>query len=153
MDKKIPDRAAPGGAPKDIFNNHCMHRPEFKYFLDYKNFASRLSSLRKRAAERSNRSKEDDDALTHDRAIFPKPTVDTKGLPMWQGSKAQELLIGLLERGEWPKKKPKEIYESEEEFYLNYPLDVFRNRIYQENKYKKRQAYIEEKIAKKKAEK
>jgi hypothetical protein len=144
--------------PKEVFNIYCKHREEFKYFQDYKalDFAGKLRSARERAGKKTDQSKEDEAFLAHDRLIFPKPTVDTHGYPMWKGSKAQEILREMIAAGRHKKDKPKVLYESEEEFYENYSLDFFRDRIYQEVKFDKRAEYVKykaEKAAEKAAEK
>lgn len=153
VDNKIPSRDEI--TPKKVFETHCKDRPEFKDFQDYTHFASRLLSLRKKSESRGDRAKEDADALAHDRKIFPAPTEDTKGQPMWKGSKAQELLRkdikdGLLDQIDPITGrriyKPKGLYEMREEYHEKYSLDSFRNRIYQEIKFDKRLTWVESKV-------
>lgn len=156
LDEKIP--AADKIKPKEVFEQYCKDRPEFSAFQDYTHFAARLRALRQTAAKKASRATEDAAFLKHDRAIFPKPTVDTKNQPIWQGSEAQKLLqseLHLLKEDpddpDKKKKKPKELYESRKEYYENYDLDSFRNRIYQELKFIKRQAWVQHKAEDKKA--
>ena len=91
--------------------------------------------------------------MAHDRAIFPEPTHDTKGQPKWKGSKAQELLRKDMERWKNQKVKPKTIYNEREEYYDHYTLDFIRNKFCQEDKFNKRQAWLEAKAAAKAAAK
>jgi hypothetical protein len=146
----VVDGVIPGKddiTPKEVFEKYCKHLDEFKHFQDYKelNFASKLRATRERAAKKSSRSKEDAEFLAHDRQIFAAPVMDTKGFAMWKGSKAQELLRKAIDKGEHEKKKPKVLYEEEAEWYENYTLDYFRDRIYQEIKFNKRQVFVKEK--------
>lgn len=141
--------------PRDVFDKYCKDRPEFKHFQDYKEltFASKLLYLRNRLEERGNRASEDAEALAHDRAIFPPIMEDTKGRPVWAGSKAQELLRKDLKDGLYPQLKPKQLFEKREEYYKDFDLDFFRNKIYQEIKAAKRVVWVkanEEKQKKKK---
>ncbi|CAB9520237.1 unknown protein [Seminavis robusta] len=136
LDGVIPDRDKM--EPKDVFEKHCKHRPEFKYFQDYKGmkFADKLNKTRKRVEKKKNRSTEDDEFYQHDRNIFPERTQDTHGEPVWAGSKAQDLLLKDLDQETLNGLKPRQLHVTRDE-YLEYSLDKFRNKIYQENKWKK----------------
>ena len=127
--------------PRQVFDQYCKDRPEFIHFQDYELFKGRLLRLREKAKKRADRAKRDADCLAHDRMIWPAVTMDTKGNDLWQKSKAQELLRKDIEKGEHRKKKPKDLYETQEEYYDNYDLDFFRARIYQERKWFKRQRH------------
>ena len=148
-DKTIPEALK----PKQVYEQFCQGRPEFTHFPRDKNWPSRLKRLREKAEKKSGRAALDAACLEHDRKIFPKPTVDTKGNAMWQKSKAQELLRKDITDEKDHQMKPKELYESREEYYENYDQDFFRARIYQERKYFKRQDWLKEKAAKKEATK
>lgn len=134
--------------PKQVWETYCMDRPEFKHFQDYSQFASRLRSARQRAATKIGRATEDAEYLKHDRAIFPERTEDTRGEPVWQGSKAQELLRAYLKDDNRKKMKPRVLHAEEDE-YLEFSLDNFRNRIYSEQKAQKRIFYMKKKRAEK----
>jgi hypothetical protein len=142
---ELPDRNKI--KPRQVFDKYCKDRPEFKHFQDYKElkFASKLLYLRKMLEARTDRSKEDAASLAHDRLIFPPPTEDTKGRPLWAGSRAQKLLIDDIKRGKHKTMKPKLIYESQEEYYENYDQDFFREKIYQEVKALKRATWVKAK--------
>jgi hypothetical protein len=89
----------------------------------------KLAYLRDKAEERSNRASEDSSAYQHDRLIFLAPTEDMNGRLIWKGLTAQALLQKAIKENkkrvaEGKKAlKPKEIYESKEEFYDKYDLD------------------------------
>lgn len=153
VDRKIPGRD--DITPRAVFDNYCKMRPEFKHFQDYKQikFADKLRYLRNKISEKEDRSKVDADAFAHDRLIFPAHTQDTKGRPIWAGSKAEELLRKDIQDGKNKEMKPRFLYELREEYNENYDLDFFRNKIYQVEKALKREAYVKAKSDKKKKKK
>lgn len=138
--------------PKEVFDKFCRNRPEFKNFQDYKgiNFASKLRSLRDKVEVKGNRAQEDAQFLAHDRCIFPPPSDDTKGHSWWPDSVAQSLLRKDILDNKHKNMQPKELYETREEYYSVYDLDFFRNKIYQEVKAMKREAWVKEKAKKNK---
>ena len=153
VDKTIPPREEI--KPKEVYEKYLKHLPEFVYFQDYTklDFAGKLGYLRDKAAEREDRSKEDAEAFNHDRLIFPPRTEDTKGRPIWAGSAAQRLLREDIKNGVHKKKFPRHLYETREEYNENYDLDFFRDKIYQEVKALKREAWVKTKEEKKKNKK
>ena len=141
--------------PKQVWEEDpwkVKERPEFVWFQDYSKFAERLRSARARAGKKTLRAKADAEALKHDRRIFPERTEDAKGEPIWQGSKAQELLRRDLRDEAKMKLRPK-LLQLEEEEYLEFSLENFRNRIYSERKAMQRIVYIKKRKAKKKEDK
>lgn len=148
-DKRIPGRH--DIKPKQVFEEYCISRPEFKHFQDYKalGFASKLMYLRNKLDERTGRAQEDAEALAHDRLIFPPHTEDTKGRPVWAGSRSQELLRKDIAEGKHNVMKPKDLYETREDYYELFDPDFFRNKIYQEVKAAKRVVWVTEKAEKK----
>lgn len=138
--------------PREVFDNYCKNRLEFRLFQDYQalNFANKLRNLRDKVEVKSTRASEDAQFLAHDRLIFPPSTEDTKAQPWWPESEAQALLRQDINDKKHENLRPKELYETREEYYSNYSLDFFRNKIYQEIKAKKREAWINDKAEKKK---
>lgn len=145
--KKIPGKKEI--KPKDVYEQYCKDRPEFKHFQDYKElkFADKLRGLRDKHETKSSRAEEDDAALIHDRKIFPEQKEDTKGRPIWAGSKAQEQLRKDIADGKHKSKdmKPRFLYATNAVYYENYDLDFFRDKIYQEEKAAKRLAWVKQK--------
>lgn len=140
---------APGGKPKQIWEAYNIKDvPAFGHFQDYSKFATRLAAARKRANKKTEQRDIDAAAFAHDRKIWPAPTKDTRGEPMWAGSEAQKLLRRDIEDPEKMDLKPK-FLQLEEPEYLEFSLDNFRNRIYQEVKAKKRIVYLNDKATKK----
>ena len=137
--------------PKEVYLTYLKHLPEFAPFQDYTalKFSGKIGPARKRATRKSDRAAEDLSYYEHDRAIFPAPLTDTKGYPMWQKSTAQEKLRKALrevEGGKREYKKPRFLYLEEPE-WQEYPLEIFRKRIYQELKFERRAAWLLEKYS------
>jgi hypothetical protein len=55
-------------------------------------------------------------------------------LIQWQGSDAQELLQQDMEKGVHKKMGKKDLWGSRKEYYENFPLDIFRSKVYQETR-------------------
>ena len=130
--------------PREVCATHIKDHPEFAHFRKDL-FASRLLSARKRIETKQSQAAIDSEAFAHDRAMFPAPLVDIHGEKKWQGSKAQELLRVDIHNNKHIAMKPKVLYETQEECYENYSLDTFRDRMYQEVKALKRNAYVKKK--------
>jgi hypothetical protein len=76
-------------------------------------------------------------AMAHDRLLFPVPTHNHRGEPWWPGSEAQRLLALDVDDNKHITMKPRQLYNTRAEYYDNYPLQVFRDHIYQEVKLRK----------------
>jgi hypothetical protein len=145
-DKKIPEHLK----PKQVYEQFCKGRSEFEDFPRDRNWPSRLKRLRDKASTRSTRAAIDAACLAHDRLIFPEPVLDLiHGCKVWQGSEAQKLLCQDIQNGKHPAMKPKDLFETRAEYYLDYTLDFFREKIYQEKKAFKHKEYIKDKEEKK----
>lgn len=138
--------------PKQVYLKYCKDRDEFKDYQDYTalKFAGKLNDIRDKIEQRIGRAKEDAAFLAHDRLVYPQPTHDTAGRPMWQKSKAQELLRQDIKDGTADSMKPRLLFDTREEYYNDYTLDFFRERIYKEKKWMKRQAWLKKKAEEKK---
>jgi hypothetical protein len=114
---------------QDVYDMH----PESKLY-DPDKFPGRLASLRKQVLKRNSRAEDDEKALqvqakNYDFAIY---TYD--GFIQWQGSNAQELLWEDMEKGEHRKLGKKDLWASRPEYYENFPLGLFRDKLYQETR-------------------
>lgn len=151
----VKDGLIPGDLkPKRVYLLFLKHLPEFAPYQDYTalKFANKMRSARLRAPLKANRAAEDAEFLAHDRAIFPKPTEDWMGEPIWKGSDAHTALVKDIEDGLHLLMEPKELYEHRAVYYENFwNQDRFRNRIYQEEKALKRTQYLARKAEKKAA--
>ena len=79
---------------------------------------------------------DDEEALIHDRKLYPQTTHNSLNLPNWNGSEAQRLLKVDMDNKVNVSLKPKELYESRLEYQV-FTLKVFRGHIYQEIKTRK----------------
>lgn len=91
--------------------------------------------------------------MIHDRKIFPEHTEDFGGEPIWQGSRAQELLRRDPKDEKKMKLRPK-MLQLEEDEHLEFSLANFRNQIYSERKAMQRIVHMKkQRAAKEKKEK
>jgi hypothetical protein len=74
-------------------------------------------------------------AITHDRKIYPKEEKNQTGKARWDGSEAQRLLRLDADAGKHEAMKPSLLYAERLE-YREFPLRIFRDHIYQENRNK-----------------
>jgi hypothetical protein len=120
---KIP----PEWKPKQVFAT----RPEL--YKEYeKNFGDRLRRLRKTLKTQQERADEDDAAVQHDLALFPRSAADARGYPRWDGSAAQRFLRQDMKEGRHVL-KAKALQETRQEYKV-YPLKVFNDHIHQEKR-------------------
>jgi hypothetical protein len=98
-----------------------------------KNFATNLRNLRKSLQSLQDRADEDQEAVLHDLAAFPRSPVHPRGHPRFDGSAAQRLLKQLVDNGEDEGLLPKEIWLTRLE-YQEFPLKVFRDHVSQERR-------------------
>jgi len=129
----------------DIINGNVTHdmpakevymwRPEYAA-TEWQKFPRRLRDLRKQLNVGKTKANKDAEALAHDRQLFPKKTHSTLNLPNWDQSDAQRLLKEDIDNNKHKVMKPKELYESRNEYQV-FSLDVFRGHIHQEVKTRK----------------
>jgi hypothetical protein len=119
--------------PRDAY----LHRPEFAEFDGYANFPSRLRGARQQIASKNNRASSDSAALAHDRKIYPKAASNHRGEPRWEGSEAERLLRKDMDEGKHNQMRPELLYYTRKDYHENYPLKVFREHIYQEERRRK----------------
>jgi hypothetical protein len=122
-----PPRAGGGMALSDVY----ALRPEFREY-NYSKFSSRLGSLRTIIKDANNRAEADQEAFENFKANHPISLFSHKGYIQWQGSEAQESLLEDIEAGFHQSMGKKELWESRPEYYENFPLDAFRDKVYQE---------------------
>ena len=118
-------------APKVAFNS----RPEFIQ-LGYANWTERLKRTKEHVRSRNNRAEFDAAAVAHDRLIHPKPALNYRGEPRWEGSRAESLLKQDIDDKKHEMMAPAVLRDSRNE-YKDYPLRVFRGHIHQEVKSRK----------------
>jgi hypothetical protein len=116
-----------GMDPKTVFGQ----RPEFAEF-PYEQFRGRLLALRKQIRDKKERARSDCIAVVHDQLLNPKSTHNQVGMPRWSGSEADRLLRQDLDEGKHTLMSPMMLYESREEYFENYSLNIFRSHLNQE---------------------
>jgi hypothetical protein len=132
VDRKIPRQAV------DEHNKSTMKletifqmHPEYKLY-DRTKFSGRLSDLRRIYDEFMFRAEIDQEAFEHFRDNHQPSLFSHKGYPEWQGSEAQRLLKLDIEAGKHTRMSKTDLHDSNREYYENYPLDTFRDKVYQE---------------------
>lgn len=132
----IDGRVPPHGTKFDateVFNRLYHGHAFFADFpFDHKRHKLRIKSLQKIIAENRHWAKFDDEALTEDLKVFPRPTHNIRGQLRWDGSDAQRLLAIDVADKKHVGVKPKELRASRPEFML-FDLTVFRKHVDQCN--------------------
>lgn len=117
---------------EDIYNM----RPEFQEYGRSK-FSRRLSSLRDTVTAFNDRASNDQQAFNNYKDNHPTSHFSQKGYIQWQGSEAQELLWQDMADGLHESQTKQELYSSRPEYFESFPLDVFRDKIAQEDRTRK----------------
>lgn len=112
---------------KDIW----LKRDEYQLYK-YSKFSSRLSSLRVTAKETLSPKELDQEAFDNYLENHEVSHTTGKGFIQWQGSGAQRLLRADLESNENEALEWEVWFNSNEEFYDNFTLDLFRDKVNQE---------------------
>ena len=115
------------GKLQDIYRMH----PEYAEY-DYKKFSARLSNIQKSVASTQKRSESDRNALVKYIQNHSVSTVSHKGYAEWQDSIAQSLLLEDIESNLQVTMGTERLYHSRPEYYEEFPLSAFRDKIKQE---------------------
>jgi hypothetical protein len=118
--------------PKEVYEE----RPEFAEFCEYKHFPRRLRELHQQISRKNDRALTAADAVAHDRKIYSEEDSKQTGKARWEGSEAERLLRLDMDAGKHEVMAPHLLYEERLE-YREFPLDVFRGHIYQEQRSRK----------------
>jgi hypothetical protein len=104
-------------------------RPEYKRYL-YNRFKPNLKSLRVKIIDDNHYAEFDDEALKHDRLIYPIEEYNSvTGKCRWDGSKAQKSLKKDVADGiEKQKSSRRALWISRPEYQL-FDVDVFRKHV------------------------
>jgi hypothetical protein len=122
----LSGKVAPEWKPKRVF----AMRPEL--YKEYeKNFGSNLRRLQKTIKDQQDRADEDEAAIHHDLALFPRSKHDPRGYPRWDESAAPELLKQDIDEGRHTGIKPKAFQQTRPD-YKAFPLKVFSKHVQQE---------------------
>ena len=107
-----------------------MHEEYGEY--DPNKFAGRLKAMRDAVREANTRADDDFEALVKYKEIHKSSLFSHYGYGEFQGSEAQRLLQKDIADGLHQSMGKKDLYASRPEYFNEYPLNVFRDRIYQE---------------------
>jgi hypothetical protein len=137
VEGEVPPDAtdADGQSTMQLKEIYVMH-PEFAEY-DYEKFSRRLSSLRQIIKKFESRSRDDQEAFENFKNHHPPSLYSHKGYIQWQGSEAQELLLQDMEDKKHETMGKEELYREQREYYKQFPLHVFRDKIYQEQRTEK----------------
>jgi hypothetical protein len=123
---------ANGRSTMQLREIYLMHLEFAEY--DYEKFFSRLSSLQKIMKDADNRARADQEAFENFKNNQPVSLFSHKEYIQWQGSEAQELLLQEMEQKSHETLGRMELYGTQQEYYKQFPLSVFRDKIYQKQR-------------------
>jgi len=107
-------------------------RVEFTEY-HYSKFSSRVGSLRTTLQNDTDRSILDQEAFDNYKKNHPTLIqFSHKGYIQWQGSESQRLCLKDIEDGVHERKSRVDFYASRPEYYNQFPLDAFRDKVKQE---------------------
>jgi hypothetical protein len=120
-----------GLRPAQVYNSRAEYCSTSR-----QKFASRLSSLRKQVNTQLTSARADSAALEHDRQLYPIQPIGSNGMPRWQGSEAESVLLRYIDNNLQTTNTPRQLYLSHPAFQA-FTLEMFRKHIYQEIKKRK----------------
>ena len=126
---------------KAVWSAHCEGHAEFARMECDAAFERRLGTVRDDYLKKKERCETDLQAYLAARKNHPTPALNSRGEPQWNGSEAQELLKGIVERKEHADVAPAALWQSKPAFKV-YTLQTFRDHIYQEERLVKFQNYL-----------
>jgi hypothetical protein len=109
---------------------YSMHSEYADYDPD--KFAARLESLRQSVKGSTTRANEDLIAFETYKSLHKVSLFSHLGYIEYQGSEAQRLLRKDIQEGRHISLGKKELYELRPEYFTEFPLNVFRDKLYQE---------------------
>jgi len=112
---------------KDIYSMHAEYAE-----YDYAKFSSRVSSVRGTVKNNTIRAIDDQHAFDLYVEINPVSYFSHNGCIQWQGSDSQRLLRQDIDDGMLQTMGKMELWQERTEYYDEFPLKVFRDKIDQE---------------------
>ena len=110
---------------------YWLSRQEYQLY-DPDKFQERINSLRETIKGRLNRARDDMLAFQQFKFNNQPSIISKRGYIQWQNSLAQALALEDIDFGLLDEMSKKELWESRPEYYENFPLTMFRDRINQE---------------------
>lgn len=93
------------------------------------NFPPVLVFFRTIIEDANSHAEADQEAFRNFKANHPRSLFSHKGYIQWQGSEAQESLLEDIEAGFHQSMGKKELWESRPEYYENFPLNAFYDKV------------------------
>lgn len=116
--------------PAEIAYEHYRKKPEFAEVV-FSQFKARLSDHRKQVKKNYDRAHKEEKALCHDRTLFPRRLKNLRRELVFDLHPAKPILRQMVKEGTYKNKTPREVWSLDANFQV-FPLDKFRQRIYQE---------------------
>ncbi len=117
--------------------------PLFKLY-PLKNFKTNFKNLKESMKEERDSIHFDQAAFEKERALFPRNPTTKGGNPFWDRHDAQRLMVEDVKAGRTVQMKPSVLRDTRVE-YQDFPLEVFRNHIYQEERKEREAVYWQKK--------
>ena len=130
-------------SPEDAWHEVYSNLVEF-HGVEYEQFRRNLKSYRKSHQKMVDQVGWAKEAIAHDLKIHPRALFDHRGEWKFAFSLAKKLLEKDVARRKHEKMKPKKLRKTRREYEL-FPLDIFRQRIYQQVRRQKFENYLEKK--------
>ena len=132
LDGRVPRKATDEAGKRtakliDFYNSW----DEFKLY-HYSKFSRRLGTLQSQIEERLARKDLDQEAFDNYVANHPVSLFSHKGYIQWQGSHAQALALEHIQQNIHNTTKWATWHGEHPEYYQNFPLDAFKDKIRQE---------------------
>ena len=127
--------------PSPLWESRYKHLPAFKD-VPKRQFCTNLRSCRLQFAKYHRRAAADAAALEHDLKIHQARKVNDNGEPKFADSAAQKLLREYVKEKKHVGIKPKDLWKRHKRFQ-KFDLHIFRQRIYQEERYQRFVNYLE----------
>lgn len=112
-------------------HQYYLSRNEYQRY-DPDKWTSRLDQLRETINFRYERARDDLEAYRQFKTNNPASLVSKKGYIQWKGSDAHHFLEEDLNNGLLESMSIQELYNARPEYYGNFPLDVFHDKVHQE---------------------
>lgn len=125
-----------GTIPADMDYSAAQELREEYKIMDAAKWKSRFIAMRQIVGKAFARAEEDELDLANDRFFHPWSTVNYRGEPEWAGSDAETLLEIDVQEGKSRLMAPDKLHKSRLQ-YQEFPLEVFRGHIYQEEQTQK----------------
>jgi hypothetical protein len=127
-----------------IFALYNHKHPEIFNEIDFSQFKERMEVYAKKNNERSDRSKREYAWMLHDRQLHPRQLENHRGELVFDLHPAKQLLRADIKAGVHADVVPS-IFQLTRAEYKEFDPDIFRQRIYQEERYQKYLNWLEDK--------